>query len=84
MWYDVLTKPKQGKVFCKDRAVLINCLIDYEDSGDWKDIGMISVVTKPGGVPCPKTEKKSANLLQQKLCFCKTSPQECVGSTEKW
>ena len=35
MWYDVLTKPKQGKAFRGDRSVLMNYLVKYEDSKDW-------------------------------------------------
>ena len=31
MYSDVLTKPKQGKAFCKDRAMLMNCTEDYSD-----------------------------------------------------
>jgi hypothetical protein len=31
MWCDVLTKPKQGLGFRKDRSMLMNCAIDYDD-----------------------------------------------------
>jgi hypothetical protein len=31
MWCDVLTKPKQGKGFRQDRAMLMNCDEDYDD-----------------------------------------------------
>jgi hypothetical protein len=31
MWSDVLTKPKQGKGFRQDRAMLMNCPEDYDD-----------------------------------------------------
>ena len=33
MWVDVLTKPKQGKAFRRDRAKLMNCLIDWQEPG---------------------------------------------------
>ena len=33
MWVDVLTKPKQGKPFRKDRAKLMNCPIDWQEPG---------------------------------------------------
>lgn len=31
MYSNVLTKPKQGKAFCKDRAILMNCDEDYDN-----------------------------------------------------
>eukprot|EP00956_Cyclotella_meneghiniana_P035517 scaffold115573_cov38-Cyclotella_meneghiniana.AAC.1 len=31
MWSDVLTKPKQGTAFKRDRAMLMNCIEDYDD-----------------------------------------------------
>jgi hypothetical protein len=31
MWSDVLTKPKQGTAFRQDRAMLMNCDVDYDD-----------------------------------------------------
>ena len=33
MWVDVLTKPKQGKAFRKDRAKLMNCALDWQEPG---------------------------------------------------
>ena len=57
MWSVVITKSKQGMAFCKDRDMLMNCLIDYEDSEEWEDIEIIAGVPTPEGVKCPKTEK---------------------------
>ena len=80
MWSDVLTKPKHGKAFCEDRAVLINCMVDYEDIEDWEDIGMISGVSNPGCAPSSTTvNQRQAKTLRQKILFCDTSPTECVG-----
>ena len=31
MWCDVCTKPKQGKPFRKDRAMIMNCPMDWPD-----------------------------------------------------
>ena len=31
MWIDILNKPKQGALFRKDWAMLMNCPIDYDD-----------------------------------------------------
>eukprot|EP00956_Cyclotella_meneghiniana_P028301 scaffold65295_cov71-Cyclotella_meneghiniana.AAC.14 len=31
MWSDVLTKPKQGAAFKRDRAMLMNCIEEYDD-----------------------------------------------------
>jgi hypothetical protein len=36
MYSDVLTKPKQGKAFCKDRAMLMNCSENYNDNEEHK------------------------------------------------
>ena len=33
MWVDILTKPKQGKAFRRDRAKLMNCPIDWQEPG---------------------------------------------------
>ena len=33
MWVDLLTKPKQGKAFRRDRAKLMNCPIDWQEPG---------------------------------------------------
>jgi len=34
MWADIMTKPKQGKVFREMRAVLMNCHVNYIDKSD--------------------------------------------------
>ena len=33
MWVDVLTKPKQGKPFRKDRSKIMNCPLDWQEPG---------------------------------------------------
>ena len=33
MWADILTKPKQGKAFCQDRAKLMSCPVDWQEPG---------------------------------------------------
>ena len=48
----------------------MNCLVDYEDSEDWEDIGIITRVPKPGGVLFPKIKKqKSTKQLQQRVGY---------------
>lgn len=37
MWSDMLTKPKQGAGFCQDRAMLMNCDVDYNNDKEWAD-----------------------------------------------
>ena len=82
MWYYVLSKTKHGKLFCKDKALLMKLTVDYEDSEDWKDIDMIVVVPKPGGPPCPTTAKQtSAKSLLQWIHYCKNSPKDCAGDS---
>ena len=36
MYSDVLTKPKQGKAFHRDRAMLMKCADDYDDIEEQK------------------------------------------------
>ena len=31
MWSDMLTKPLQGKAYCKQRSNLMNCPVEYDD-----------------------------------------------------
>ena len=38
MWSDILTKPKQGTGFRQDRAMLMNCDIDYDDEKERTNI----------------------------------------------
>jgi len=33
MWVDILTKPKQGKAFRRNRAKLMNCPVDWQEPG---------------------------------------------------
>eukprot|EP00956_Cyclotella_meneghiniana_P038953 scaffold162906_cov46-Cyclotella_meneghiniana.AAC.1 len=48
MWCDVLTKPKQGQAFRKDRAMLMNCDVDYCDEKSRSDIPAV-LLPKPEG-----------------------------------
>ena len=41
MWSDVLTKPKQGAAFRKDRAMLIDCAVEYCDEAERNDIPQV-------------------------------------------
>ena len=41
MWCDVLTKPKQGIGFKRDRAAIMGCSVDWEDDGSGGDAGMV-------------------------------------------
>ena len=51
MWVDMLTKPKQGTLFLKNRALLQNVPINYDDEVECKR-------THPGLLPCHDTHKK--------------------------
>eukprot|EP00956_Cyclotella_meneghiniana_P002567 scaffold3022_cov42-Cyclotella_meneghiniana.AAC.3 len=48
MWCDVLTKPKQGQAIRKDRAMLMNCDVDYCDEKSRSDIPAV-LLPKPEG-----------------------------------
>jgi hypothetical protein len=54
MWSDVLTKPKQGAAFRRDRAQLMNCDEDYDDQKERRDIPSI-LLPKPEGPVDPAT-----------------------------
>ena len=66
MWADVLTKPLQGLKFCKMRAFLMNCAIDYSE--------------EPLFIPHPVLQPISLNLPMKPRLSHKTaaSPRECV------
>lgn len=48
MWLDILTKPKQGAAFCRDRSMLMNCDEDYDDEKEMHDTPSI-LLPKPEG-----------------------------------
>ena len=54
MWSYVLTKPKQGAAFHRDRAQLMNCDEDYDDDKERCDIPSI-LLPKPEGPVDPVT-----------------------------
>ena len=54
MYSDVLTKPKQGKGFRQDRAMLMNCDEDYDDEAERSKTHPKLVPTAEGPVD-PKT-----------------------------
>ncbi len=49
IWSDVLNKPNQGAPFRKDRAMLMNVPIDYDDGAEF-------LKTNPGLIPKDKSE----------------------------
>ena len=59
MWVDMLTKLKQGTPFKKDRALLQNVPIDYDDGVEHKR-------THPALLPHHDTHKKE-NLVKQQV-----------------
>ena len=73
MWADILTKPLQGLAFRTMRAVLMNCLINYEDE---EETEVIRSRTNTSNTPVPpkKTVKWENNL---KTVF--HVPKEYVG-----
>ena len=73
MWSDVLTKPKQGKGFRQDRAMLMNCDEDYDDEKERaqthklvlpKEEGPVAASTVTGILP-PKPQG-SKPVLQRR------------------
>ncbi len=48
MWSDILTKPKQGAAFRRDRSMLMNCDEDYDDKKEMHDTPSI-LLPKPEG-----------------------------------
>ena len=89
MWYNVLTKQKRGRELCKDRDIIMNNPVDYDGSEKWEEIDIIEGMPNPDGILCPnKAKGRSSKLLGHKVCFCTTSPQECVedkgGERSRW
>jgi hypothetical protein len=72
MWADILTKPLQGLAFRTMRAVLMNCLINYEDE---EETEVIRSRTNTSNTPVPP--KKTVRENNLKTVF--HVPQECVG-----
>ena len=58
MWVDMLTKPKQGYPFKKDRALLQNVTIDYNKKVE-------HTRNHPSLLPCHDTHKKEHLANQQ-------------------
>ncbi len=54
MWSDVLTKPKQGAGFRQDRAMLMNCGMDYDDEKERAEIPQV-LLPQPEGPVDPTT-----------------------------
>ena len=73
MWCDVLTKPKQGLAFRKDRAMLMNCPVDWTDicEGEQSPQGH-NPPPRPTGCP-------TSTLTGKARLLGRVSPQECVG-----
>jgi hypothetical protein len=72
MWVDILTKPLQGMAFRSMRAVLMNCLVNYEDAGEVEEINSGNKTSKPVHA------KKTVSLKKNYTTFLHTL-QECVG-----
>ena len=82
MWADVLTKPKQGKAFREDRAVLMNCPVTYVDSAAHEDIDCLEGMLKPTEIRWTKpTRPTKRNPVKARLH--QPSLQECVGILRK-
>jgi hypothetical protein len=64
MWSDVLTKPKQGKGFQQDRAMLMNCPEDYDDEKEML-VTNKAVLPKQEGPVDEKTVSGVLTLKQQ-------------------
>ena len=62
MWVDMLTKPKQGTPFKKNRALLQNVPIDYDEKVEHK-------ITHPELLPRHDTHKKENMVKQQAKPF---------------
>ena len=78
MWADVLTKPKQGTAYREDRAILMNCPVNYVDKDIHEDIEHLEGVLKPEQVRWTKPSKLSKRI-PVKARLHKPSLQECVG-----
>jgi hypothetical protein len=97
MWSDVLTKPKQGKGFQQDRAMLMNCAEDYDDEKERlvthkvvlpKQDGPVDAKTVTGVLP-PKQQDSTSALRRRSVLGNKrqvtwnTSHNRADGYNEK-
>ena len=86
---NVLTKPKNGREFLKERSVLMNFPLHYEDDAILDDMEISGGSEKPDVYVWKKTGG-SGRLLKQKAQRMKSqarlqtaSPQKCVGGIPK-
>ena len=64
MWADINTKPLQGKKFKVNRAKLMNCPVDYEDSIEYENIDMKGGKLKPSKCTFIKVNGKRVSVSQ--------------------
>lgn len=91
MWCDVLTKPKQGLAFRRDRAMLMNCPVDWEDDGSHDPVNeehaAVQTDARSENGNTREGDRRSAKRLRQRAgrgrIFQRASPQECVGGVPK-
>ena len=70
MLLDVLTKPKQGAGFCQDRAMLMNCGMDYDDEKERAEIPHVLLPQLEGPVdhtPSSSLGKDCRSVLDENL-----------------
>ncbi len=73
IWCDVLTNPKQGKAFRKDRAMLMNCPFAYEDDdSNLENIDEVKGVRKRTGVLWTKSRGSGKKSYTQVTSPMKT------------
>jgi len=79
MWCDVMTKPKQGLAFRRDRAAIMNCAVDWEDDGSGDEV---KAVSNRGIKTASAMQARPAKSLRQKIgrgrIAQRASLQECV------
>ena len=56
MWTNVLTKSKSGRLFLEEKSVLMNCPVNYVDTGEFDEASGENrpdqfILTKIGGSP---------------------------------
>jgi len=86
MWSDCLTKPLQGKAFRLQRAVIMNCPVDYQEIDGWCT-GTVYVDT-PTGEPITRPIRKPSSeptfILESARHAAKPAlPKECVEERPK-
>jgi hypothetical protein len=85
MWSDVLTKPKQGAAFQKDRAMLMNCDEEYNDDKERKDIPSILLLPQPEGQVDPATITIAPqSILHGKDCRSVLENKQKTYKTVTW